>query len=586
MKVNLPLTQSGFQWVADRVWKVEHAFERANAASDKAGSAKMRLFSILVGLGVAYTSLAIFAGKASLFNTPAQIAALTGEPGARAELVDRTGALLATDVNDYNLFVDPTDMTAADRDAVKNDLMQALPGVSHDLLEKAFRTNGRTLVAAMLKQADRDRILNYGLPGVTFEAQRVRDYPLGTTGAFYIGMTKRAGEGMSGAELALQDSITANAVHDDQPVQLAMDLRVQGALENELRAVAVDQGVQGAVGIVTNVRTGEVLALASYPEFDLSNPGAYDDNARRNRAAVDRFEVGSIFKVVSIAVGLDTGTATLNSVYDGRQPLQIGTRLIHDDEASAAPMSLEDVFIRSSNIGTSRVALDVGADRMIKYYQALNLFHSAQIELHEPAPPIIPARWSENSLVSSAFGQAMAITPMSYAEAAGAVLNGGCLRPLTIQKYDASKPLPACNRVFQESTSQTMLMLMRENVLKGTGTRANAPGLRVGGKTGTAQKAVKGVYTADRISSFAAVFPTDGPVDGDRYLVLITYDSPKGAASSSGLKTGAFVAAPVAGRVIDRIAPFLGVERKDDTFTSAQWDKAPVKADDATGDEH
>jgi cell division protein FtsI (penicillin-binding protein 3) len=179
----------------------------------------------------------------------------------------------------------------------------------------------------------------------------------------------------------------------------------------------------------------------------------------------------------------------------------------------------------------------------------------------------------------------MAITPLSYAEAAGAVLNGGCLRPLTIKKYDGASPLP-CQRVFKPSTTQTMLELMRENVLKGTGTRANAPGLRVGGKTGTAQKPVNGRYSEDRISSFAAVFPTDGPVDGDRYLVQVTFDSPKGSPESSGLKTGAFVAAPVAGRVIDRIAAFLNVDRKDDKFTSPQWDKAPVAAEDATGDEH
>ena len=581
----LPLPTSGFQWVADRVWKVEHAFERAHATGEKANSARMRIFSILVGIGFAYIFLAIFAARASLFTSKAQIADLTGDPGARAQLVDRNGAMLATDINDYNVFVDPTEMTASDRDLVKNDLARALPQVSPELLDKAFRTQGRTLLAAMLKPADHDRILNYGLPGVTFEAQRVRDYPLGTTGAFYIGMTKRAGEGMSGAELALQDQIAGGALHD-QPVQLAMDLRVQGALENEMRNMAVAQGAQGAVGIVTNVRTGEVLALASWPEFDLGNPGGYDDNSKRNRAAVDRFEVGSIFKVVSIAVGLDTGTATLNSVYDGRQPLQIGTRLIHDDERSSQLMTLEDVFIKSSNIGTSRVALGVGADTMTRYYQALNLFKPANIELHEPAPPIVPRRWSESALVSSAFGQAMAITPLSYAEAAGAVLNGGCLRPLTIKKYDGASPLP-CQRVFKPSTTQTMLDLMRENVLKGTGTRANAPGLRVGGKTGTAQKPAKGGgYSQDRISSFAAVFPTDGPLDGDRYLVQVTFDSPKGSVESSGVKTGAFVAAPVAGRVIDRIAAFLNVERKDDKFTSAQWDKAPVAAEDATGDEH
>ncbi len=581
----LPLPQSGFQWVADRVWKVEHAFERAHATGEKANSARMRIFSILVGIGFAYIFLAIFAARASLFTSKAQIAALTGDPGARAQLVDRNGALLATDINDYNLFVDPTDMTASDRDLVKNDLARALPQVSPDLLDKAFRTPGRTLLAAMLKPADRDRILNYGLPGVTFEAQRVRDYPLGTTGAFYIGMTKRGGEGMSGAELALQDQIAGGALHD-QPVQLAMDLRVQGALENEMRDMAVAQQAQGAVGIVTNVRTGEVIALASWPEFDLGNPGASDDNSKRNRAAVDRFEVGSIFKVISIAVGLDTGTATLNSVYDGRQPLQIGTRLIHDDEHSGQLMTLEDVFIKSSNIGTSRVALGVGADAMVRYYQALNLFKPANIELHEPAPPIVPKRWSENALVSSAFGQAMAITPLSYVEAAGAVLNGGCLRPLTIKKYDGTSPLP-CQRVFKPSTTQTMLDLMRENVLKGTGTRANAPGLRVGGKTGTAQKAARGGgYSQDRISSFAAVFPTDGPVDGDRYLMQVTFDSPKGSPESNGSKMGGFVAAPVAGRVIDRIAAFLNVDRQDDKFTSPQWDKAPVAVEDATGDEH
>ncbi len=581
----LPLPTSGFQWVADRVWKVEHAFERAHATGEKANSARMRIFSIMVGIGFAYIFLSIFAARGSLFTSKAQIADLTGDPGARAQLVDRNGAMLATDINDYNVFVDPSDMTASDRDLVKADLARALPQVSTALLDKAFRTAGRTLIAAMLKPADHDRLLNYGLPGVTFEAQRVRDYPLGTTGAFYIGMTKRAGEGMSGAELALQDQITSGGLHD-QPVQLAMDLRVQGALENEMRNMAVAQGAQGAVGIVTNVRTGEVLAMASWPEFDLGNPGGYDDNSKRNRAAVDRFEVGSIFKVVSIAVGLDTGTATLNSVYDGRQPLQIGTRLIHDDEHATQLMTLEDVFIRSSNIGTSRVALGVGADAMTKYYQALNLFKPANIELHEPARPIVPERWSENALVSSAFGQAMAITPLSYAEAAGAVLNGGCLRPLTIKKYDGTTPLP-CQRVFKPTTTQTMLELMRENVLKGTGTRANAPGLRVGGKTGTAQKPAKGGgYSQDRISSFAAVFPTDGPLDGDRYLVQVTFDSPKGSVESSGVKTGAFVAAPVAGRVIDRIAAFLNVERKDDKFTSPQWDKAPVAAEDATGDEH
>jgi cell division protein FtsI (penicillin-binding protein 3) len=597
MKVGLPFissTQSGFQWVADRVWKVEHAFERANAAGAKARSARMRIFAILVGLSMAYVCLMIAAASASLLNSPGQIAALTGQANARAQIVDRNGQLLATDVNDYDLFIDPTDMTGPDRTYVRNAMAQIFPQISRDLLDKAFKGEGRTLLVPMLRGADRDRILNYGLPGVSFEAQRVRAYPLGSTGAFYIGMTKRAGEGMSGVEKAFQDQIAGNAIAKDgdvkdQPVQVAMDLRIQGALENEMRAMAIDTKSVGAVGIVTNVRTGEVLAMASYPEFDLNRPGAYDESHKRNHAAVDRYEVGSIFKVISIAVGLDTGTASLNSTYDVSQPLVIGTRKIHDMHSKAPIYSLEDVFIQSSNIGTSRVALNAGVDSVTRYYDAMGLFRSADIELSEPAAPIYtknPKDWSQLTLAQSAFGQGMAITPLSYAEAVGSVLNGGCLRPLTLKKYDGATPL-SCNRVFSAATSRTMLDLMRENVLKGTGGRANAPGLRVGGKTGSAQKPARGGYDATAlISSFAAVFPTDGPIDGDRYLVQIMFDSPQGSPLSNGGRLGGAVAAPVAGRVIDRIAPFLGVARKEDKFTTPQWDKAPIQSEDVTGEDH
>ena len=579
-------TQSGFQWVADRVWKVEHAFERANASGVKASSTRMRLFAVLVGLSFAYVILAIFAARASLSGAPDQIAALTGEPNARAQIVDRNGQLLATDVNDYNVFVDPSDMIANDRPFVRGALTQIFPDLPREQIDKAFKTGTRQLLTGNLKASMRDRILNYGLPGITFEAQRVRDYPLGVTGASYIGMTKRFGEGMSGAELAMQDQIVAGAVHD-QPVQLAMDLRVQGALENEIRAMAIDTQSVGAIGIVTNVRTGEVLGMASWPDFDLNRPGSYSDAAKRNHAAVDRYEVGSIFKVISIAAGLDTGTASLNSTYDVSQPLQIDNRRIHDMHSKHPVLSLEDVFIQSSNIGTSHVALNAGVEAMTKYYEALGLFRSADIELAEPASPLIPKRWSEGALANSAFGQGMAITPLSYAEAAGAVLNGGYLRPLTIKKYVPGAPLSQ-TRVLSAATSRTMLDLMRTNVLKGTGGRANAPGLRVGGKTGSAQKpSASGGYDATAlISSFAAVFPTDGPVDGDRYLVQIMFDSPHGSPMSQGSRLGGAVAAPVAGRIIDRIAPFLGVMRKDDKFTTPQWDKSPIVAEDQTGDDH
>ncbi|ESQ76032.1 penicillin-binding protein 2 [Asticcacaulis sp. AC402] len=584
MRVSLfESTQSGFQWVADRVWKVEHAFERANAANKKATSTRMRIFAVLCGLAFAYVILMLFAARASLSGSPGNMAALTGAPNARASLVDRNGQLLATDVKDYNLFVDPTDMTAEDRVLVRQALMQIFPNLPREDIARVFTSGKRMLLTTNLKASERERILNYGLPGVSFEGQLVRDYPLAETGAAYIGMTQRGGDGLSGAEKALQHDIRQAALNN-QPVVLAMDLRIQGALENELRAMAVDQKAEDAIGIVTNVRTGEILAMASWPEFDLNKPGSYDEQAKRNHAAVDRYELGSIFKAVSVGIGLDTGTASMNSIYDVRQPLVVGGRKIHDDHAANAIIGLEDVFIKSSNIGTGQLALASGAGNFTRYYEALGLFRSADTELTEPAAPLYPKKWTDLSLVQTAFGQGMAITPLSFAEAIGPLLNGGYRRPLTIRKYDGTSPIGG-TRVFSAATSRTMLDLMRSNVVKGTGGRANAPGLRVGGKTGTAQKPENGRYLNNRVSSFAGVFPTDGALDGDRYLVLVIVDSPQGGSMSNGSKMGGMVAAPVVGRVIDRVAPFLGVQRKEDKFTMAQWDMAPVAPEDVTGEE-
>ena len=572
-------TATGFQWVADRMWKVEHAFERANAVtSDRLASARMRIFFILVAMGMIYVVLSGFAIKAAVsggngsvdYSLPAD---------ARADLQDRNGLLLATDVFNYDLFVDPADIMAADRPLVRRALIQLLPEVPRDTLDAALNGGRRMMVMPWLSPSDKARILDYGLPGVGFEPRRMRGYPLGTAGAFYIGMTEKAGKGLAGAERAFQDQIARKG----EPFSLAMDLRVQGALENELRAVAVEQSAKGAIGLVTNVRTGEVIAMSSWPEFDPNQAGRFTDNDKLNRVSNSVYEVGSVFKLLSVAIGLETGTASLNSVYDARTPYLIGKRKISDYHAENRLMTLEDVFLHSSNIGVTLLAEDVGIDTMTKFYNSMGLFRAADIELAETASPLLPRKWSKDSLASSSFGHGLSISPMSYAQAAGAVLNGGYLRPLTLRKYDGVSPLKG-ERVFSANTSRQMLDLMRVNVLKGTGGKANVPGLRVGGKTGSAEKVIGGRYDRTKLlSSFAAVFPTDGNVEDDRYLVLIMVDEPTGSKSTFGMRTGGWVSAPVAGRVIDRIAPFLNVARKDDKFADSQWVKAQVMSEEQTG---
>lgn len=568
-------TQSGFQWVADRMWKVEHAFERVNAASqERMSNVRMRIFFILVALSFLFLVLAGFAVRSALAGSGAG-GGIDVMPNTRADLVDRNGYIIATDVFHYDLFVDPTDMTGEDRPLVRRALISLLPDIPREALDKAMNGKGPAIVMSRLRPSDRAKLLSHGLPGVSFEATRVRGYPLGVTGSFYVGGTERGGDGVAGIERAL-DSRISDAGKRGEKIELAMDMRVQGALENELRATAIEHRAIGAVGLVTNVHTGEVIAMANWPEYDPNAAGRFADDHKLNRAAAARYEVGSIFKLISVAIGLETGTASLGSVYDARTPYAIGSRKISDFHAKNRLMTLEDVFIHSSNIGTTLVAKDVGVDAMTRYYENLGLFRAADIELYEAASPILPKSWSEGTLASSSFGHGMSISPLSYAQAAGAVLNGGWVRPLTLLKRDPSQPLKG-ERVFSASTTRHMLDLMRVNVLKGTGKRANAPGLRVGGKTGSGEKPVRGGYDRHNlISSFVAVFPSDGPVDQERYMVLILYDSPQGTKDTYGFRGGGWVAAPVAGRVIDRVAPFLGVERGDDRFSLADWDKAQV----------
>ncbi|MFT3998527.1 MAG: penicillin-binding protein 2, partial [Asticcacaulis sp.] len=546
--------------------------------SDRLASARMRIFFILVAIGMIYLVLSGFAVKAALsgsgngtdFSLPAD---------ARADITDRNGALLATDIFNYDLFLDPGEIMAADRPLVKRALIQLLPEVPRDSLDAALNGGKRMMVMPWLSPTDKARILEYGLPGVGFEPRRMRGYPLASTGAFYIGMTEKAGKGLAGAERAFQDQIARSG----DPFPLAMDLRVQGALENEVRTVAMEQSAKGAIGLITNVRTGEVIAMSSWPEFDPNQAGRYADNNKLNRVTNSVFEVGSVFKVLSVAIGLESGTASLNSVYDARTPYAIGKRKISDYHAENRMMTLEDVFLVSSNIGTTLMAEDVGVDTMTKFYNSLGLFRAADVELAETASPLLPRKWSKDSLASSSFGHGMSISPMSYAQAAAATMNGGWLRPLTLRKYDGVSPLKG-ERVFSANTSRQMLDLMRVNVLKGTGGKANVPGLRVGGKTGSAEKVIGGRYDRSKLlSSFVAVFPTDGNVEDDRYMVMIMVDEPTGSKSTFGLRTGGWVAAPVVGRVIDRVAPFLNVARKDDKFADSQWVKAQVMTEEQTG---
>jgi cell division protein FtsI (penicillin-binding protein 3) len=536
---------------------MEHAFERSRTSGKAEDDTRLRIFFVLALFAFAFLTLGLAATKAALFSGLGRGVETTPPlANARADLVDRNGQILAVDLVRYGLYLDPRDVS--DPAGTEQAILTVLPSITPARLAKVLAGDRREYLIGGLTPQIRARVHDLALPGVDFEEETGRVYPLGQTAAHLIGFSGKDGTGLAGAERALDGQIRSSA----GPVPLSVDLRVQGALQDELAAAASTFNIAGGAGMVVNVRTGEILAMASWPAFDPNAPGAAAPAAMVNHAAATVYEPGSVFKVFTLAMGIDSGVATVDTKFDVHTPLALPGQTIHDFDKGDSELPLWAVFTHSSNIGAARLGLLAGADRMNRYFHSFGLFAAAPSELVESARPLTPRRLSQNIVATMAFGHAISVSPLAIATGMSAILNGGLYRPLTLRKLDAgAAPAPA-RRVISVSTSRTMLNLMRLNVTDGTGRKADIAGYRVGGKTGTATKIVGGHYDKSKnLSSFAAVFPTDGPLDADRYYVLIMLDEPHPTAQTGGFSTGGFTAAPTAGRVIQRIAPLLGVRR-------------------------
>ncbi len=571
-----------WRWLQDRIWRLEHAYEHAKAQR-KEQDTTYRIFFVLALFAAAFVTLAAGAATKAVLSEAGRGG--DGAPAAavaRADLVDRNGRLLAVDLVHYGAYLDAKDVW--DVGETRRALMAALPDLPRQRLEKALSSDRRTYLLGGLTPAQRDRLHDLGLPGLSFEEEDRRVYPLGSTAAHLIGFTDTGGKGLAGAERALDKVVHQQGERGEQ-VALSIDLRVQAALDDELQKAAEEFKTLGAAGIVVNVKTGEILAMSSWPTFDPNDAGGAPAANRINRVAASVYEPGSVFKVFTLAMGIDAGLANVNTMFDARTPLALPGQTIHDYDKDNTMLPLWEVFTHSSNIGAARLGLLAGADRMRRYFGSFGLLEAAPSELAETARPVVQRRFTDNTVASMSFGHAIMVSPLAIATGMTAVLNGGRYIPLTIRKLPDGRPSEG-RRVISEATSRTMLDLMRLNVVQGTGAKAGeaAPGLRVGGKTGSAEKAIGGRYIRDKlVSSFAAIFPTDGPMSTPRYFVLIMLDEPHANAQTAGFATGGWTAAPAAGRVINRIAPFLGVAR--DPPAKAAAERAEVTPAQIAGDE-
>jgi cell division protein FtsI (penicillin-binding protein 3) len=468
----------------------------------------------------------------------------------RGDIVDRNGIILATSLPTASVYADPK--LIIDPSAAAAALHQALPNLDQSWLLAKLTHKGRFVwIRRNLSPEEHYAVNKLGIPGLFFETEYRRVYPHGREAAHVLGMANIDGEGTAGVERYFNSRLAAgNEVH------LAIDIRVQHMLREELEAVTTEFRALGAGGLVLDVDTGEVIALVSLPDFDPNNPMAAPTDARFDRITKGVFEMGSVFKVFTVAMALDTGTTTLERGYDASHPLHVARFTITDYHALNRWLSTPEILVHSSNIGAALMALDVGGARQREYLQRLGLFGRPVIELPEVGETLLPHPWRDINTMTVAYGHGIATTPLQAARAVAAVVDGGILRPTTIIARADDAPLPPGERVVSAKTSAEMRRLMRMVVQFGTATHADVPGYDIGGKTGTADKLVDGRYRHDqRMSSFVGAFPMDAP----RYVVLAMLDDPKGNRSTYNFATAGWTAAPVVGRVIARMAPLVGI---------------------------
>jgi cell division protein FtsI (penicillin-binding protein 3) len=472
----------------------------------------------------------------------------------RPDIFDRDRRLLATDIKGATLYADPA--RVIDIDELAEQIITVLPDVKAKDLRARLRQGGRFVrIKRELTPKQQAEIHELGLPGLGFIEEYRRVYPVGATAGHVVGLVDVDNKGLAGIEKFIDDNPQLTMT-GDEAIELSLDLGVQYVLREELGSAMATYRAKAAAGIVIDVHSGEVLALASLPDYDPNRREQALDKDRLNRIAFGVYEMGSVFKVFTVAGVLDTGLASMRSHYDASSPIHYASFTIDDFHGKKRSLSVPEVFIYSSNIGAAKMALDMGVDRHRAFLKKLGLMNRVPTELGESAAPIIPAHWQKLNTMTIAFGHGLSVTPLQLAAATLPLVNGGMAVTPTFLPRSREEGMSEGHRVLKPETSASMVKLMRLNVLKGTAKRADAEGYRVGGKTGTAEKVVHGRYsTSALLTSFLAAFPTDAP----EYVVLVMLDEPQRVPESSNQATAGVNAAPVVGKIVARIAPILGV---------------------------
>jgi cell division protein FtsI (penicillin-binding protein 3) len=533
--------------------------ERIRQAGERQETIATAHFRLMVVMLLFIGVTAVIAGRLvwllAFESRPAQAAAGAGLLPVRGDIVDRNGVPLARTIDAWSIAVHPK-RVVGDRDEIAARLAELMPQRSEAQYRAILHSKRNYVYLRRRAVPELVRAVNaIGEPAIAFGREPERLYPQTTLASHVLGWLDQDGKAASGMERVL-DARLSDPAQRGRPVALAIDSRVQAAMEAELGAAMLKHRAVGASGLVLDVDSGEVLAMTSLPSFNPNRPSFSRVEDLANKSTLSVYELGSTFKMLTMANAIESGVVTsMAKRYDATAPLQVGKFRIRDDHPEKRYLNVPEALVHSSNIVTARVADELGPARTQAFFRKLGFDAPADIELGAAGRPLWPTFWARTTTMTVAYGHGIAVTPLHLASAYAAMVNGGVWRPATLLKRDP-RDVPAGRRVISEATSARMRQLMRLVVLKGTGRKADAPGFRLGGKTGTAEKPHMGGYARNSlVSTFAAVFPMDRP----RFVVIAMLDEPKGTADTFGFATAAWTAGPVIKNVVARIGPLLGV---------------------------
>jgi cell division protein FtsI (penicillin-binding protein 3) len=524
-------------------------------AKEITASAHFRLMILLLVFLAAFTIIVVRLVSLTILEDAAPYRASSSAfIPPRGDIVDRNGVPLARTMRGYAVRVVPA-RVLGDKDVLARQLASIFPDTSAAVFLKKLSGSHPTYLRRRALPEQVKQIHALGEIGIEFPREDERLYPQRELAAHVLGYVNAAGDGVMGIERALNERLVDKNLRA-KPAILSIDSRVQAALESELQDAMIMSDARGAAGIILDVETGEVMALASLPVFDPNKIRRASMKYQNNEVTQSVFELGSTFKPLTIAAALDAGTVTDLAVrYNAMEPIKIGGFTIKDDHSQGRYLNVPETLVHSSNIVTARIADNLGQEAMENMFRRLGFDERPHIELFERGQPLWPRNWGRVTNMTVAYGHGIAVTPLHLASAYAALVNGGIWRPATLLKVEPGKEAKG-RRVFKAATSARMRQLLRMIVSDGTGRKADALGYRIGGKTGSAEKPSEGGYNkTSLVSTFAAAFPMDNP----RYVVIAMLDEPQGTAETSFQRTAGWTAAPIVRKLVSRVGPMLGV---------------------------